>query len=75
MKASQTVFLTLDRKRAVPAGDKEAQFKLVHEGQEIDQSKAEQYEGAVELIGGKKAATKGGGVEDRDPEPKKARKH
>lgn len=50
MFARQTVFLSEDRKRAVPEGDKAARFLLVRQGQEIPDAITKRYEGAAELI-------------------------
>lgn len=51
MKASQTVFLTADRTRAVPEGHKDAQYLLVREGGEIADEQLEKYDGAAALVG------------------------
>ncbi len=72
MTAKQTVFLTEDRKTAVPQGDKRAKFKLVHAGQEISEGEANKYEGALALIQGEatKQAPKPepGEIQTRDPQ-------
>lgn len=65
MTAKQTVFLTEDRTKAVPAGHPNARFLLVREGLEIEPSQFEHYEGAAALIKGKKAE------HEEEPEPKK----
>jgi hypothetical protein len=57
MISKQTVFLSSDRSCAVAEGDEDAKFLLVREGHEIEPEIAEQYEGAVDLIG-KAAAAK-----------------
>jgi len=80
MVAQATVYLTRDRSRAVPAGDKDAASLLVRAGQEIPQATAEKYEGALELIGGIKSTPKTAEkIETREPEPQhrdpKHRKH
>lgn len=67
MKASQTVYLTRDRSRAVPAGDKDAAVLLVRAGLEISAAEAEKYEGAMELVGGKKKQPES--EPEIDPEP------
>ena len=54
MIASQTVYLAADQKTAVLPGP-QAKFLLVREGHDIEQSVAEKYDGAIALIGGKKA--------------------
>lgn len=72
MIAKATVFLTEDRTRAVAEGDPRAKFKLVHIGQEIPEAHAEKFEGAVELIGGKKKAPEPAPektIETREPAP------
>lgn len=71
MISAQTVFLTGDRKRAVPEGSAEARFLLVRGGMEINAEYAAKYEGAIELIGGtkKNIPTTGVVVETRDPKP------
>lgn len=72
MKAAQTIYLTADRKRAVPEGHKEAQSLLVREGGEITEEQAKLYEGATELAGGTKKAAPAdkGTVHHRDPKTK-----
>jgi hypothetical protein len=50
MIAKQTVFLTHDRKRAVPEGHEHARFLLVREGGEINDGDLENYEGADDLV-------------------------
>lgn len=49
MIAKQTVFLTGDRKQAVPEGHPDAKFLLVREGSEIADAEAEKHN-AVALI-------------------------
>lgn len=67
MISQATVFLTLDRKTAVPEGDPRAQFLLVREGQDIPEARAAKIDGAIELIGGTKKAPRGNVVESREP--------
>jgi len=67
MKATSTVYLTADRKRAVAEGDKDARFLLVRAGGEIEEVQFEKYEGAAALIGSKKAAPKHDPIQTRDP--------
>lgn len=68
MIASQTVFLTIDRKRAVLEGDKDAQYLLVRAGHEITDALLAKYEGAEALVGGtKKIPRKEAAVETRTP--------
>lgn len=51
MKSNQTVYLNADKSKAVPEGDADARFLLVREGHELDDKIAEQYEGAIDLMG------------------------
>lgn len=50
MIAKQTVYLTEDRKNAVPEGDKDARFLLVRAGHEVNEAELEKYEGAQDLV-------------------------
>lgn len=43
MIASKTLYLNADRSKVVNEGDKDAQFLLVREGQELADSEAEKY--------------------------------
>jgi hypothetical protein len=51
--AQQTVFATIDRKKAVKEGHPEAKFLLVREGHEISEADVEKHEGAAALVGSK----------------------
>lgn len=53
MIAKQTVFLTLDRSRAVVESDPEAKFLLCRAGLEIADKVAQQYTDAVALLSAK----------------------
>lgn len=67
--ADQTVFLTEDKTKAVAEGDLKAKFLLVRKGREIATAKAEQYAGAIELLGGK--AEKHAAKTEDKPDPHK----
>jgi len=51
--AKQTVFATIDRRKAVKEGHPEAKFLLVREGHEISEAEVEKHEGAAALVGSK----------------------
>lgn len=51
MIAKQTVFLTHDRKSAVPEGHKDARYLLAREGSEIEPGHIEDIDGAEDLVG------------------------
>jgi hypothetical protein len=64
MIAKQSVYLTADRKTAVPEGDKGARFLLVREGHEVNDAVLDRYENAESLVGAKR---KGPSVDESRP--------
>jgi hypothetical protein len=54
MISKQTVFLTVDRKKAVPEGHKDARYLLVREGSEVEPAQLEEIDGAEGLVGSKR---------------------
>jgi hypothetical protein len=57
MTAKQSVYLNLERDKALPEGHEDAKFLLVRAGQEVAEADLERYEGASDLA-------------EAEPEPK-----
>lgn len=49
MLAKQSVYLNLERDKALPEGHEDAKFLLVRAGQEIAEADLERYDGAADL--------------------------
>lgn len=77
MIAKQTVYLTGDRSKVVPEGDKDARFLLVREGHEINEALVEQHD-ALDLVNsafkGDRPKAQPSELEEMPERPKKAKR-